>query len=91
MTMSRFRVAPRVGHLDRLKRLYGYLKKLKLGCICFRTGLPDYSQLVPANHDWSYNIYHQEQEIVPSNAPEALGNAVITTTYVDANLMHCLA
>jgi hypothetical protein len=27
MTMSRFRAAPREGHLDRLKRMYGYLKK----------------------------------------------------------------
>jgi hypothetical protein len=27
MTMSRFRVAPRKGHLERLKRIYGYLKK----------------------------------------------------------------
>jgi Reverse transcriptase (RNA-dependent DNA polymerase) len=27
MTMSRFRAAPRIGHLNRLKRMYGYLKK----------------------------------------------------------------
>jgi hypothetical protein len=25
MTMSRFRTAPRKGHLERLKRIYGYL------------------------------------------------------------------
>ena len=27
MIMSRFRVAPRKGHLERLKRIYGYLRK----------------------------------------------------------------
>jgi hypothetical protein len=27
MTMSRFRAAPRIEHLNRLKRMYGYLKK----------------------------------------------------------------
>ena len=27
MTMSRFRVEPRVGHLERLKRIYGYLRE----------------------------------------------------------------
>ena len=27
MTMSRFRAEPRQGHLDRLKRIYGYLKE----------------------------------------------------------------
>ena len=27
MSMSRFKLAPRIGHLERLKRLYGYLAK----------------------------------------------------------------
>ena len=30
MTMSGFRVAPRHGHLERLKRIYGYLAKMNL-------------------------------------------------------------
>ena len=25
MSMSRFRIAPRQGHMDRMKRIYGYL------------------------------------------------------------------
>ena len=29
MTMSGFRVAPRHGHLERVKRIYGYLSKMK--------------------------------------------------------------
>ena len=29
MFMSRFRLAPKVGHLERMKRLYGYLAKTK--------------------------------------------------------------
>jgi hypothetical protein len=33
MSMSHFRVAPREGHLDRLKRMYGYVKKMKNGAI----------------------------------------------------------
>ena len=40
MTMSSFRVAPREGHLDRLKRIYGYLRKHPEGAIHFRTGIP---------------------------------------------------
>ena len=27
MSISRFRLAPKIGHLERLKRLYGYLSK----------------------------------------------------------------
>jgi len=33
MTMSSFRACPRVGHLDRLKRMYGFLRKHKHGAI----------------------------------------------------------
>jgi hypothetical protein len=29
MTMSRFRSTPRKGHLERLKRVYGYLRRFK--------------------------------------------------------------
>jgi hypothetical protein len=37
MTMSHFRVAPRKGHLVRLKRIYGYLKKISRAAIRVQT------------------------------------------------------
>ena len=51
MTMSGFRVAPRVGHLDRLKRICGYLSKMKHGFIRVRTDEPDYSDLPEQEFD----------------------------------------
>ena len=45
MTMPQFRIAPRQGHLDRLKRIYGYLKKFSEGSIRVRTEMPDYSDI----------------------------------------------
>ncbi len=33
MTMSRFRAVPRQGHMDRVKRIIGYLRKMKHGVI----------------------------------------------------------
>jgi hypothetical protein len=91
MTMSRFRAIPRVGHLDRVKRIYGYLKRFKTGTIRFRTGEPDYDGLKETvNHDWMYSVYGNVEELIPKDAPEAMGKAVTTTTYVDANLYHCL-
>jgi hypothetical protein len=33
MTLSGFRTAPRIGHLDRAKRVYGYLYKMKYAMI----------------------------------------------------------
>ena len=38
MTMSGFHVAPREGHLDCLRQIYGYLCKMKHGYLCVRTG-----------------------------------------------------
>ena len=43
MTLSKFRAAPRVGHLDRAKRIFGYLLKMRHACLRFRTELPDMS------------------------------------------------
>jgi hypothetical protein len=51
MTMSGFRIAHRVGHLNRLKRIYGYLLKMKHASIRVRTEEPDFSNLSDNAHD----------------------------------------
>jgi hypothetical protein len=51
MTMSGFRVAPRQGHLDRLKRVYSYLTKMRHSVIRVRTDEPDYSDLPEQDFD----------------------------------------
>ena len=43
MTMSRFRVSPRKGHLDRLKLIYSYLHHFKNSSIKFNVEIPDYT------------------------------------------------
>jgi hypothetical protein len=43
--MSGFRVAPHQGHLERLKKIYGYLSKIRHASIQIRTEEPDYSDL----------------------------------------------
>jgi hypothetical protein len=88
MTMSRFRVAPRKGHLDRLKHIYGYLKKFSSAAIRVRTGVPDFSELPDQDFDWCYTVYGTVQELLPKDAPIPLGNVVTTVTYTDANLYH---
>ena len=88
MTMSRFRVAPRQGHLDRLKRMCGYLRQSSNGAIRYRTEAPDYSGLPSQEFDWSRSIYGNVKEEIPGNIPEPLGEEVVSTSYVDANLYH---
>lgn len=76
--------------MERLKRVYGYLRKFDNGDIRFRTGLPDYSLLEKVDYDWNYSVYNVDQESEPPDTDEKVYVPVIVTTYVDANLMHCL-
>jgi len=87
MTMSSFRAQPRVGHLERVKRICGYLYKMKDAVICIRVGEPDYLDLTEEEYDWA-SIYGDVSEILPKDAPVPLGNFVILSHYMDANLYH---
>jgi hypothetical protein len=88
MTMSHFRIAPRIGHLERLKRLYGYLKRYKDGAIRVRVDKPDLSQYPTVDYDWLHSVYGNVQEVIPADIPEPLGETVVTSSYSDANLQH---
>ena len=88
MTMSRFRSAPRKGHLDRLKRIYGYLRKFSSAAIRIRVNEPDLNDLPDQDFDWCYSVYGKVKELRPRDAPKPLGKAVTTITYKDANLYH---
>ena len=88
MTLSRFRAAPRQGHLNRAKRIYGYLFNLSDGAIRFQIGEPDFSSIPSQDFDWSRTVYSDAKEYIPHDCPEPLGRYVTTTHYVDANLMH---
>jgi hypothetical protein len=91
MSLSRFRVAPRQGHLERLKRLVGYLRKRPHGAIRFRTNIPNHEAVFgqeAARYDWMESIYGCPHEDVDPLAPTPKGKIVQTTSFADANLMH---
>jgi hypothetical protein len=88
MTLSRFRAAPRKGHLDRVKQIYAYLSKMRHGIIRIRTELPDYSTIPEKTYNWDYTCYEEAEEVIPKDLPCLLGKAVQTTTFVDTNLFH---
>ena len=90
MLLSRFRAQPRKGHLDRAKRIVGYLLFLPDGAIRFRTGEPDFSSLKDQEYDWTRSVYSGACEQIPHDIPKPLGKHVQTTHYVDANLHHDL-
>jgi hypothetical protein len=88
MTMSGFRIAPRIGHLKRLQRIYGYLSKMRFASIRVRTKELDFSDIPDPEYEWTYTVYGNIKELLPKDAPEPLGNYVTLSHYVDANLMH---
>ena len=79
MSLSSFRAVPRKGHLERAKRIVGYLSKMKHGVIRFRTALPDYSDIPEKIYDWEKSVYGSTHEAKPHDASIPLGKAIILT------------
>jgi hypothetical protein len=83
--------APRQGHLDRLKRMYGYLRRNPSGAIRFRVKIPIHEGMAtPVQYDWSSSVYGHVTEELPPDQPIPRGKLMRTTTYQDANLYHDL-
>ena len=90
MKMSSFRAAPKEGHLKRLHRIYGYLRRNPDAAIRFRTGIPPNEQLFDMpEYDWMYSVYGECEEEIDPNHPPPKGKMVRMTSFVDANLMFC--
>ena len=60
---------------------------MKNATIRFRTHAPEYGNLPAKQHDW-FPVYGDITELLPEDAPKALGKPVTLTHYVGANLFH---
>jgi hypothetical protein len=90
-TMSSYRCAPRQGHLERLQRMYGYLRRNPSGATRFRVKIPNHEALAtPVQYDWTSSVYGNVTEELPPDQPIPRGKLMRTTTYQDANLYHDL-
>lgn len=90
MALLSFRAVPRKGHLERAKRVVGYLLKMRHAILRFRTGKPDCSDVSDRVFEWTHTVYGGTKEILKDDAPQPKGPQVQLTYYVDANFMHCL-
>ena len=89
MSMSCFRLAPKVGHIERMKRIDRYLSRTKQYALMFRTQEPNHMHLPELEYDWT-RIYGNVIEEIPMDASEPLGKSRTTATFLDANLLHDL-
>ena len=89
-----FRIAPRIGQLECIKRVYVYVSQFKYAAIRFRTNtpdyssLPDFSSLPEQNFDLMSSVYGGSREPIPHDIPKPLGKPVRITHNVDASLFH---
>ena len=49
--------------MDRVKRIFGFLSKLREGVIRIRTEEPDYSDIPIKEYDWFRTIYQGAEEL----------------------------
>jgi hypothetical protein len=88
MSLSSFHAMPRRGHLQRAKRIYGYLRKMKEARIRVLTNELDYSDYQDPGYNWSLSVYGDVKEIIPTDIPEPKGKYVTLSHYFDENLYH---
>ena len=86
MSMSRFRLAHKVRHIERKKQVYGYLSWTKHYALRFRTDEPNYMHLPDLEYDWT-RIYGDVLEEIPKDAPEPLGKSVTMTLSLEDQLL----
>ena len=64
--------------------MVGYLKSHRKMKLLFDSDEPRVNEKWFSSYDW-YDFYRNAKEVIPPNIPEARGNAVVTTCFVDAN------
>jgi hypothetical protein len=71
--------------LEALYNIFAYLEKRAEANMAFKDKMPRLDETAFHKSDWSESIYNDEEEEIPSNAPNPLGNPVMMTCFVDAN------
>jgi hypothetical protein len=81
-------MAPREGHLEAMKRVFGYLKKFQKGKIVIDSSYRDNSKFKFTEHDNWKELYPDAVEELPHNMPSPFGKKARITCYVDADHAH---
>jgi hypothetical protein len=86
--LSRYLAMPRTGHLEEAIHVFAYLKQYNRSTLVFDDSVPKYDENRFMKCDWS-EYYPDAAEAIPHNLPEARGEAVTTTCFVDADHAGC--
>ena len=75
---------PRVGHLEQVYRMFGYLKLYPKRKLAFDPQHPAISERAFCKFDWN-DFYRDVEEAIPGDMPKPRGNAMSTHCFVDAS------
>jgi hypothetical protein len=88
--MSRYRSAPREGHMDAVLRIFGYIKSHDRSKLVLDWQYKDWSNVNwSEGADWK-EFYPDAEEALPPGAPEPLGGDVQLNAFCDAAHATCL-
>ena len=86
--LSRYLASPREGHLEQVLHIFAYLKVSNRSSLVFDDTAPVFDESRFAKADWS-SFYPDAEDEKPPNMPDARGNPVSTSCYVDADHAGC--
>ncbi len=82
--LSSYTMQPRMGHLDQVFHIFGYLKRNKRATIVFDASHVAWNEASFEKHDWT-DFYKGAEEKLPPNAPPPRGQPVQINCFVDAD------
>ena len=83
--MSTHLAMPRIGHLEQVIHIFGYLKEHPKRRLAFDPQHPRVDERAFAKYDW-HDFYRGATEAIPGDMPKPRGNAMSTHCFVDADL-----
>lgn len=83
--MSSHLAMPRLGHLEQVFHMFGYLKEHPKRKIAFDPTHPEIDERMFKEYDW-FDFYRDAKEAIPGDMPPPRGNAMSTNAFVDADL-----
>ena len=75
---------PRIGHLNQVYRMFGYLKLYPKRKLAFDAQHPMISERMFRKHEWC-DFYRDAKEAIPHDMPNPRGNSMSTHCFVDAS------
>lgn len=82
--MSSHMAAPRIGHLQQLLHMLGYLKRVPKLTLAFDPRHPEIDEQRFHKYDW-HDFYRDAKEEIPHDFPSPRGHEITTHCFVDAS------